>query len=69
MKRVNLAFSGSGQLYPAFVGVLMCLEDRGYSIAEISATSGGAIIAAAFASGFEPGIELISLIKSTLTSA
>ena len=66
MKRVNLAFSGSGQLYPAFVGVLMCLEDRGYSIAEISATSGGAIIAAAFASGFEPGIELISLIKSTL---
>lgn len=66
MKRVNLAFSGSGQLYPAFIGVLMCLRDRGYSVAEISATSGGAIIAAAFASGFEPGGQLVSLIKSTL---
>lgn len=66
MKKVNLAFSGSGQLYPAFVGALMCLKDRGYSISEISATSGGAIIAASLASGFEPGAELISLIKSTL---
>lgn len=66
MKKINLAFAGSGQLYPAFVGVLMCLKDRGCCISEIAATSGGAIIAAAVGSGLDPGAELISLIKSTL---
>lgn len=66
MRKVNLAFAGSGQLYPAFVGALMCLKDRGFSISEISGTSGGAIIAAAVASGFDAGGDLISLIKATL---
>lgn len=66
MRKINLAFAGSGQLYPAFVGALMCLKDRGYSISEISGTSGGAIIAAAVASGIDPGGELISIIKATL---
>ena len=66
MRRCNLAFAGSGQLYPAFIGVLMCLQDRGISIAEIAATSGGAIIAAGIGSGHVPGSQLVSLIKRTL---
>lgn len=66
MRKINLAFAGSGQLYPAFVGVLMCLKERGIEIAEVSGTSGGAIIAAAAASGLDPSEQLVPLVKSTL---
>lgn len=66
MRKCNLAFAGSGQLYPAFVGVLMCLQDRGISVSEIAAASGGAIIAAGVGSGHVPGQALISLLKKTL---
>jgi len=56
MKKVNVALAGSGQLYPVFVGALICLKERGLEIAEISGTSGGAIIAAALASGLAIGL-------------
>jgi predicted acylesterase/phospholipase RssA len=63
---VNVAISGSGQLYPVFIGALRCLSDRGFKIAEISATSGGAIIAAALASGYNPSTTMVDLVKRTL---
>ena len=63
---VNVSFSGSGQLYPVFVGALLCLQDKGIKIAEASATSGGSIIAAGLGSGYKPGPALIELIKRTL---
>lgn len=63
---INVSFSGSGQLYPLFVGALLCLQDRGIKVAEISATSGGAIIAAGYGSGYKPGPSLVELIKRTL---
>ncbi len=63
---INVSFSGSGQLYPIFIGTLLCLQDRGIRVAEVSATSGGAIIAAGMASGYKPGPGLIELIKRTL---
>lgn len=63
---INVSFSGSGQLYPVFVGTLLCLQDRGIQVAEMSASSGGAIIAAGIGSGYKPGPALIELIKRTL---
>lgn len=66
MKRVNVALAGSGQLYPAFVGALICLKERGIEIAEISGTSGGAIIAAAISAGLDPKSDIACLVKTTL---
>jgi predicted acylesterase/phospholipase RssA len=66
MKKVNVALAGSGQLYFAFVGALICLKDRGIEIAEISGTSGGAIIAAAISSGLDPEKDIVALAKATL---
>lgn len=65
-KIVNVAFSGSGQAYPCWLGSIMCLEDHGIKIAEISGTSGGSIIAAAYGSGLDPKSQMIDLIKETL---
>jgi len=66
MKRVNVALAGSGQLYPAFVGALICLKERGIEIVEISGTSGGAIIAAAISAGLDPKVDIAALVKATL---
>jgi len=66
MRKCNVAFAGSGQLYPAFIGVLRCLRDKQIEVAEIAGTSGGAIIAAAAASGIDIGPELLGVIKRTL---
>lgn len=66
MKKVNVALAGSGQLYPVFVGALIYLKERGLEIAEISGTSGGAIIAAALASGLDPKKDIAALVKATL---
>ncbi len=48
---VKVALSGSGFRLPAHVGALAALIDHGYDITEIAGTSGGAIVAALFASG------------------
>lgn len=65
-KVVNVAFSGSGLLYPTFIGALLCLDDHGIDIAEISGTSGGSIIAAAYASGLQPRDQIVELAKNSL---
>ena len=65
-KRIKLVLSGSGTLYPVFVGAILRLAEAGYEIAEVCGTSGGALIAAALASGYKPNEELVKLIKNTL---
>lgn len=66
MRKCNVAFAGSGQLYPAFIGVLQCLRDKNIEVAEIAGTSGGAIIAAAVASGICIESDLANVVKRTL---
>jgi predicted acylesterase/phospholipase RssA len=63
---INLSLSGSGALYPAFIGTFWALADNGIEIAELSATSGGAVIAAGISSGMKPGPDMIRLVKETL---
>lgn len=50
-KKIGVALSGSGFLLPAHVGALCALEDLGYKVTNIAGTSGGAIVAAIYASG------------------
>lgn len=50
-KHINLVLSGTGALYPAQVGAICALMDLGYSFKALSGTSGGAIMAAAVATG------------------
>lgn len=64
--KINVALSGSGQIYPAFIGALRCLQDNDFQIVEMSATSGGAVIAASYASGYNPSNTMVELTKKTL---
>jgi len=50
-KQISLALSGSGFRFPAHVGALTALLDKGYQIMEIAGTSGGSVIGALYASG------------------
>lgn len=68
MKKIKLVLSGSGALYPAHVGAIIRLSEAGYEIEEVVGTSGGAIVAAALASGYKPNGELVEVIKKTLPS-
>lgn len=65
-KNIKLVLSGSGILYPCFAGSLLRLAEEGYNITEVCGTSGGAIVAAAIASGYRLNEELIKLVKNTL---
>lgn len=65
-KRVKVVFSGSGTLYPVHVGGVLRLVEEGFEITDVCGTSGGAIVAAALGSGYQPNSELIKLIKATL---
>ena len=49
-KEVNLVLSGSGALYPTHVGAVCALHHLGFTFKAVSASSGGAIVAAAIAS-------------------
>lgn len=51
MKRIRIAFSGSGFKVPAHVGALQAVADAGYQPVELAGTSGGSICAALFAAG------------------
>ncbi|QNB11548.1 patatin-like phospholipase family protein [Paraburkholderia tropica] len=51
MKRVRVAFSGSGFRLGAHLGALQAIVDAGYAVAEVAGTSGGSIVAALYASG------------------
>ena len=53
-KKIKLVLSGSGTRYPCFVGAIKRLLEEGYEIEEICGTSGGALVAAGFASFYEP---------------
>lgn len=64
--RVNMSLAGSGQLYVGYVGVLWCFADYGIDIAEIGATSGGAVIAGGVGSGYKPNESMVELACHTL---
>jgi NTE family protein len=66
MRKVKLVLSGSGTLYPAHVGAIIRLHEAGFEFDEVVGTSGGAIVAAALASGYKPNAELIEVVKRTL---
>lgn len=51
MKKVRLAFSGSGFLAPIHAGAACAYMDAGVQIVEVAGTSGGSIAAALIASG------------------
>lgn len=65
---IKVVLSGSGLLYPLHVGAINALHDLGFGVEEIAGVSGGAIIAAAVASGIKPGIELEELVLDTIPS-
>lgn len=66
MKDVKIVLSGSGMLYPAFVGAISRLSEAEYTISEVAGVSGGSIVAAALASGIAPGKDMENLILNTL---
>jgi NTE family protein len=51
-KDLDIVLSGSGVRAPCFIGGLEAVQEKGYHIHRIAGTSGGAIIAAAFALGY-----------------
>lgn len=63
---VNVVLSGSGALYPIHAGGLAALVDYHFDITCLAGVSGGAIVAAAVASGYKPGPDLNQLILNTL---
>ena len=52
-KQIRVALSGSGFRLPAHIGALQAIDDAGYEVVEICGTSGGAIVAAMYASGMQ----------------
>lgn len=52
-KKVKVVLSGSGTRYPCFIGALWRLLADGYEVTEICGTSGGAIVAAKFATSYD----------------
>lgn len=64
--KIKVVLSGSGTRYPVHFGGLLRLVEEGYEISEICGTSGGAIIAAAVASGYDIHPRSVDLIKEML---
>ena len=60
---IDVILTSSGVRAPVFVGALTALEQKGYRIKRIAGTSGGAIIAAAYALG-KTTDEMLQLSKS-----
>jgi len=50
-KNIDVILTSSGVRAPVFVGALQGLEQKGYKINRIAGTSGGAVVAAAYALG------------------
>lgn len=65
MKTIRLVISGSGTKLPVFAGALKRLEEAGITISEVVGTSGGSIIAAAIASGYNAD-RIIALCKEIM---
>ena len=64
-RNIKLVLSGSGTLYPVFVGAIKRLIKKGHQVQAICGTSGGAIVAAAIAGGM-PIEDLEKLVKRLL---
>lgn len=56
MTTASVAFSGSGFRFPAHLGALTAIERTGHEIVELSGTSGGAMVAALAAAGFDSDV-------------
>lgn len=65
LKKIKLVLSGSGTKFPVFAGALKRLEEEGYVITDVIGTSGGSIVAAAIASGYDSA-RLIKLCKEIM---
>lgn len=65
-KKIKVVLSGSGTRYPTHLGGIIRLLEEGYEIEEICGTSGGAIIAAGIAAGYDPRAELVDIVKKLL---
>jgi NTE family protein len=52
-KKIRVTLSGSGFRLSAHVGAMAAIEELGYEVVEMSGTSGGAIVAALYAKGFD----------------
>lgn len=73
MKKLNLVFSGSGTNYFLYVGAYKAIHEfliqtGEYEIGELVGTSGGGIIAALIASGYDDPRELERVVMETLPS-
>ena len=71
VRKVNLVFGGSGTNYPAYIGVYKAfyeeyIEPGHAEIGELSGTSGGAIIAALIACGYDHPSELERVVTEIL---
>lgn len=66
MKKIKIVLSGSGTRYPVHLGGLLRLAEEDIEISEICGTSGGAIIAAAIASGYPVHSDSVALLKELL---
>lgn len=53
MRAIRIALSGSGFKFPAHVGALHAIRDAGFVPVDYAGTSGGSIVAALAASGFD----------------
>jgi NTE family protein len=60
-KQIRVALSGSGTKAPAHAGALQAILDAGYSIPQISGTSGGSLVASLYACGM-PMAEIKDLL-------
>jgi NTE family protein len=67
-KKIKLVLSGSGTLYPVHIGGILRLVEDNYEIIEVCGTSGGALVAAALASGYKANKELVKIVKQTIPS-
>ncbi|MBF86078.1 MAG: hypothetical protein CL489_16615 [Acidobacteria bacterium] len=63
---MKLVFSGSGTNYPLFVGAYKALYQLGHRLEGVAGTSGGAIIAALLASGYDDPRELERVVLEFL---
>lgn len=63
---MNIVLSGSGLLYPVHAGAMGAVIDRGIKIDSLTGVSGGAIIAAAIACGYDSREKLTNLVLESL---
>lgn len=67
-RKIKVVLSGSGTRYPCFIGALWRLLQENYEITEICGTSGGALVAAKFASIYDGVLSDDEVVKELLLS-